>query len=69
MTRPARSYSSDRQDAIVCAPTREEHDILVGIRGRSFTDSGIRPHSLDMPVAEAVSIIDTYVAEYQRATR
>ena len=47
--------------SIVCAPLKAEHDAVVAMRGRPFTDDGMVVKSAGLPDAAAVSLIDTYI--------
>ena len=51
---------------VVCAPTKTEHDLIVALRGRPFTDDGMRVRNLDAPADNPTSLVDSYVTAARR---
>jgi hypothetical protein len=44
-----------------CAPTREEHDAIVAMRGRPYTCDGMRQVAHRADIDANPSLIDTYI--------
>ena len=62
------NYTGHRQPAsIVCTRTKEEHDAIVAMRGRPYTDDGMRCKNVDAPDTSPVSLIDTYIHDNARS--
>jgi hypothetical protein len=55
------------------APTKEQHDAIVAMRGRPFTDDGMRPAKTESdagdPDVATGSIIDRVIANARRGSK
>jgi hypothetical protein len=51
------------------APTKAEHDAIVAMRGRPYTDDGMRQVAHRADVDANPSLIDTYINNAERGTQ